>query len=100
MRDHREVAFIQDNGGRRSGLDRRRLWIPEYCPERRSGQDRRGGLERRNGKASFLNLPEPKRKTDTYTEFLGTAGGLLRGVCWGALLWGITIVLITLIRAS
>jgi len=53
-------------------------------------------LERRSGKASFLDLPEPKRKTDTDIEFLGTVGGLFRGVCWGALLWGITIMVITL----
>ena len=100
MGNLRDVVFIEDNGGRRSGLDRRSLWIPGYCPERRSGQDRRGGLERRSGKASFLDLPEPKRKTDTDIEFLGTVGGLFRGVCWGALLWGITIMLITFIRSS
>jgi hypothetical protein len=100
MRDLRNVVFVEDNGGRRSGLDRRRLWIPAYYPERRSGQDRRNGLERRSGKASFLDLPEPKRKTDTYIEFLGTVRGLFFGVCLGALLWGITIMLITFIRTS
>ena len=100
MSDLREVFFIEDNGGRRSGLDRRRLWIPAYCPERRSGQDRRGGLERRSGKASFLGSPEPKRKTDTDIEFLGTVRGLLGGVGLGALLWAITIMLIIFIRTS
>ena len=100
MRDLRDVALVKDNGGRRSGLDRRMLWIPAYCPERRSGQDRRGGLERRNGKASFLDSPEPKRRTDTYIEFLGTVRGLFYGVCLGALLWGITIMLIISIRTS
>ena len=98
MRDLHEVVVIEDNGGRRSGLDRRRVWIPAYCPDRRSGQDRRGGLVRRSGKASFLDLPEPKRKMDTYIEFLGTIKGLFYGVCLGALLWG--IIIITFIRAS
>jgi hypothetical protein len=32
---------------RRSGIDRRRFGIPGYYPERRSGQDRRSGLQER-----------------------------------------------------
>jgi hypothetical protein len=47
-----------------------------------------------------LGLPEPKRKTDTYIEFLDTVRGLFCSVCLGALLWGITIMLITFIRTS
>ena len=95
-----DVVFVEDNGGRRSGLDRRSLWIPGYCPERRSGQDRRGGLERRSGKASFLDLPEPKRKTDEYVEFVGSIRGLFQGICFGALLWEIIIITIVVIRIS
>jgi hypothetical protein len=98
VKDLRKIVLIEDNGGRRSGLDRRRLWIPVYCPERRSGQDRRGGLERRSGKASFLGLPEPKRKTDEYAEFLGSVGGLFWGIGLGALLWEIIIISIVIIR--
>ena len=100
MGNLRKVVLIEDDGGRRSGLDRRRLGILAYCPERRSGQDRRGGLERRSGKASFLDLPEPKRRTDTYIELLGTIRGLFWGVSLGSLLWGITIMLIIFIRRS
>ena len=100
MSDLRKVAFMEDNGGRRSGLDRRRVWIPAYCPERRSAQNRRGGLERRSGKASFLDSPEPKRKTDTYIEVSDTVRGLFYGVSLGGLLWGITLMLIIFIRTS
>jgi hypothetical protein len=100
MSDLRKVAFLEDNGGRRLGLDRRRLWIPAYCPERRSGHDRRGGLERRSGKASFLDSPEPKRKTDEYVEVFGSIRGLFQGICFGVLLWEIIIITIVVIRIS
>ena len=70
MRDLQEVV-LGDNGGRRSGLDRRSFFAPECIPEKRSGQDRRAGLERRIRKEDFTNLMvslEPKRKTDIYIE--------------------------------
>jgi len=34
MRNLQEVVLIEDNGGRRSGIDRRRFLIPAYCPEK------------------------------------------------------------------
>ena len=36
-----------DNGGSRSGRDRRKLTIIEHKPERRTGQERRNGMDRR-----------------------------------------------------
>jgi hypothetical protein len=40
------IAFI-DNGGTRSGSERRRLSESEYMPERRTRYDRRSGADRR-----------------------------------------------------
>jgi len=41
-------AQICDNGGRRSGLDRRQFSYSDHIPERRSGEERRnGGDDRR-----------------------------------------------------
>ena len=40
------IAFI-DNGGTRSGSERRRLAESEYMPERRTRYDRRSGADRR-----------------------------------------------------
>jgi hypothetical protein len=40
------IAFI-DNGGTRSGSERRRLAEAEYMPERRTRYDRRSGADRR-----------------------------------------------------
>ena len=38
---------INDNGGMRSVADRRQYKILDYKPERRSGQERRNGIDRR-----------------------------------------------------
>ena len=35
------------NGGRRSGIDRRRFSYTEHIPECRSGKERRSGFDRR-----------------------------------------------------
>jgi DNA-binding XRE family transcriptional regulator len=47
--DENEVmaSFIRDNGGVRLGLDRRQFSYDKHIPERRSGKDRRNGLDRR-----------------------------------------------------
>ena len=39
---------INDNGGSRSGRDRRKLTMITPNPERRTGQERRSGIDRRN----------------------------------------------------
>lgn len=41
--------FLEDNGGRRSRLDRRQFSYNAHVPERRCGQDRRSGKDRRSG---------------------------------------------------
>ena len=42
-----EDLEIIDNGGSRSGRDRRRFTIIDYNPERRTGKERRNGIDRR-----------------------------------------------------
>ena len=39
--------ILHDNGGRRSGIERRKYSYDFHIPERRSGKDRRGGNDRR-----------------------------------------------------
>jgi hypothetical protein len=41
------TVFDRDNGGRRLGIDRRQFTYTMYFPERRSGKERRNGLDRR-----------------------------------------------------
>jgi hypothetical protein len=48
------IALI-DNGGTRSGSERRRFAYSEYIPERRTRSDRRSGADRRR-------IPNEKRK--------------------------------------
>ena len=42
-----EKIQLRDNGGRRSGIDRRVFSYAGYLPERRSGKERRSGADRR-----------------------------------------------------
>jgi len=41
--------MMKDNGGSRSGMERRLFDYTESIPERRSGRDRRKGVDRRFG---------------------------------------------------
>ena len=44
-----KLSIVSDNGGRRSGMDRRIFLYASHLPERRSGIDRRRELDRRSG---------------------------------------------------
>ena len=47
--DEKEIiaSVIRDNGGLRSGINRRQFSYDKHIPERRSATDRRKGLDRR-----------------------------------------------------
>lgn len=63
MDDFMDAIKLRDNGGRRTGLDRRQFSYSGYLPERRSGQDRRLQFDRR--KARFSGMPifiQPKQE--------------------------------------
>ena len=47
MNHNVNIIEIQDNGGRRSGIDRRRYSYSGHIPERRDGFDRREQADRR-----------------------------------------------------
>jgi len=47
MSEKGQNATSTDNGGRRSGGDRRKYSYTLYIPERRNGKDRRDGKDRR-----------------------------------------------------
>jgi hypothetical protein len=53
-----EQLIILDNGGRRSGGDRRNYSYTLHIPERRNGPDRRSGTDRRK-------LPRAKEASQT-----------------------------------
>ena len=54
---------INDNGGTRSGKDRRKLTMITRNPERRTGQERRSGIDRRNGQKDRGELAVERRAT-------------------------------------
>lgn len=41
--------YLPDNGGRRTGIERRNFNYSAHIPERRSGEDRRSWIDRRSG---------------------------------------------------
>jgi hypothetical protein len=53
---------IIDNGGTRSGRDRRKLKIINHNPERRTGQERRNFVDRRKGQISRGKLAIERRE--------------------------------------
>jgi hypothetical protein len=53
-----KMLIFVDNGGRRSGGDRRNYSYTLHIPERRSGQERRCGRDRRK-KPRFNPSPQP-----------------------------------------
>lgn len=55
------IFSVEDNGGRRLGIDRRRFSYDSHIPERRSGSERRNKRDRRSGR---------DRKTDDFIEAL------------------------------
>jgi len=72
-----QVLFnLGDNGGRRSGIDRRRFSYSDHIPERRSGEDRRSvsdrrsikdrrsGTKRRNGESNVINIENFKNSKE------------------------------------
>ena len=55
------AIFIKDNAGRRSGIERRVFLYTIHIPERRSGKERREGLDRRNEKGFKLPIDFERR---------------------------------------
>jgi hypothetical protein len=65
MRDLYLSYTLDDNGGRRIGIERRRFSYAEHIPERRSGEDRRNGVDRRtciDGRSGMDRRVEAKRR--------------------------------------
>jgi hypothetical protein len=61
MNNYKEII---DNGGTRSGRDRRKLKITNHTPERRTGQERRNNLDRRRDQISRGKLAIERSSED------------------------------------
>ena len=53
--------ILIDNGGRRAGIDRRQFSYYEHIPERRTDEDRRSGVDRRN--MDHENIGDKERRS-------------------------------------
>jgi len=66
--DPKVFFSLPDNGGRRSGIDRRKFSYSAHIPERRQGPERRSGRDRRElislaQRRNRNGLSVPRRKT-------------------------------------
>mgnify|MGYP007030175271 CR=1 FL=1 len=86
---------VPDNGGRRTGVDRRRVFTPGFYPDRRSGRDRRAEPDRRS-RLDPESIPYPKRNSDRYLEFANTQRGLLWGILLSLPVWGLILFMFLL----
>ncbi len=84
------IIQIHDRGGRRSGNGRRRVVIPGYEPERRSGRDRRSGQERRSLDQQVA-MDHLRRNMDRYAEFSNTNKGVTYGMLLSLMVWAVII---------
>lgn len=92
MSNINSIFQTHDRGGRRSGIPRRREVISGYEPERRSGQDRRIGQERRGLEQQGIDYL--RRNIDRYAEFSNTHRGITYGIIFSLPVWALVIFLI------
>jgi hypothetical protein len=85
------ISDIGDQGDRRSGIERRKISIPGYDPERRSGQDRRKRQQRRNRHDPEAVL---ERSYDRYMESVDTFKGVSYGLLLSLPIWTVIILLV------
>ena len=52
---------VNDNGGGRLGIERRQYRYLVHIPERRSGKQRRSGIDRRKGRGAKLEKNKERR---------------------------------------
>ena len=70
VNDSRMEQELRDNGGRRSGVDRRKFLYTGCIPERRAREDRRSRVDRRCG--------EDRRNGNNQTVEINRRSGLDR----------------------
>ena len=70
---------LKDNGGTRTGVDRRQAAKNDYTPERRKGQDRRSGIDRRNGQKYRGKQAVDRREVFKKTRLPDKAGSHTEG---------------------
>ena len=97
MRFAYSISEKIDRWGRRSGIDRRGVFIPGSVPERRSNQERRSGQDRRRreDQGNVINL---RRNSDRYMEFANTQKGLFIATLLSLPLWALIIFIIFFVK--
>jgi hypothetical protein len=74
--DPKVFFSLADNGGRRSGMDRRRFSYSAHIPERRQGLDRRSGRDRRR----LMSITERRTRNRVSGPWGKTGRGIERRI--------------------
>jgi hypothetical protein len=90
QRDYSNPKKI-DIWDRRSGIDRRKVFIPRSEPERRFNQERRSGQDRRI-KQDHRNVTIARRYSDLYEEVSKTHKGISLAAFLSLSLWALIII--------
>ena len=98
MLERYATVGVPDNGGRRMGIDRRKVSSLDFAPDRRSAQDRRADQDRRF-RVDPDNVSYLKRNSDRYMEFANTQKGVLWAFLLSLPLWAL-IIFMFLIRST
>jgi hypothetical protein len=90
MLERYATVGVPDNGGRRMGVDRRRVSILGFAPDRRTGLDRRADQDRRS-RLDADGVSYCKRNSDRYMEFANTQKGILWAFLLSVPLWALIL---------
>ncbi len=89
------ILYLDDRGGRRLRVDRRKDFIPGFEPERRSWSDRRSNQDRRTRDGQQY-VDFPRRDIDRYMEFRNATQGITYALLMGTSVWAAIISFVML----
>jgi hypothetical protein len=93
MQDGYSISHFPDKGGRRLWMDRRKVSIPGYEPERRSCKERRSDQDRRT-RDDQEYISYLRRNMDRYREFFNTNKGITNALLLSFPLWALIISIV------
>ena len=93
MKANDPISRLRDRGGRRLGVDRRKVFISGHEPDRRSWRDRRSNEDKRT-QDDQAGVDLLRRDMDRYMEFANANKGITYGLISGLSVWGLIVTIL------